>query len=116
NDLQSFTPTNTRMIPNMAQGYYDSDSEYALGFDSPFLKDGKTQNNMQWEWTGGGYAYKTHEYAQLLKLIYEGKVFDFEKVKDDFFGYINSQEIGGQYGMGVHKLTLPGVGEVIGHS
>lgn len=54
--LGSFTPTNTRQIPNMSQGYYDPDSEYALGFKSPFLKDGETQNNMQWEWTGGGYA------------------------------------------------------------
>lgn len=114
--LTSFTPTNTREITNMAQGYYDAGSEYALGFDSPFLKDGKTQNNMQWEWTGGGYAYKTHEYAQLLKLLYEGKVFDLEKVRDDYFDYIESPEIGGQYAMAVHKLSLPGIGEVIGHS
>lgn len=115
NNLTSFTPTNTRMIPNMAQGYYDAESEYALGFDAPFLKDGRTQNNMQWEWTGGGYVYKTHEYAQLLKLIYEGEVFDLEKVEEDFFGYIEAPQVGGQYAMGVHKLQLP-IGEVIGHS
>lgn len=115
-NLKSFTPTNTRIIENMSQGYYDEGSNYALGFKSPFLKDGKTQNNMQWEWTGGGYAYKTHEYAHLLKYIYEGKVFDLEKVKDVFPGYIESPQIGGSYGLGVHKLSLPDIGDVMGHS
>ena len=113
--LGSFTPTNTRQIPNMSQGYYDPDSEYALGFKSPFLKDGETQNNMQWEWTGGGYAYKTREYAELLKLVYEGHAFDMEAVGDDFFDFVPSAEIGGEYGLGIHKLTFPNLGEFIGH-
>lgn len=116
NDLLSFTPTNTRFIANMAQGYYDPASEYALGFKSPFLKNGETQNNMQWEWTGGGYAYKTKDYARLLKLLYEGKIFDLTQVQEDYFRYIDSPSIGGKYGLGVHQLTLPGIGEVIGHS
>ena len=115
-NLESFIPTNTRSIKNLSQGYYDEGSQYGLGFKSPFLKDGKTQNNMQWEWTGGGYAYKTHEYAQLLKYIYEGEVFDLDQVKDVFPEYIESPQIRGEYGLGVHKLTLPNIGEVIGHS
>ena len=114
-NLTSFVPTSSNKIPNMAQGYFDEASEYALGFKSPFLVGGKNQNNMQWEWTGGGYAYQTHEYAQLLKSIYEGEVFDMEKVGDDFFGMIESAQIGGMYGLGVHQLTFPNRGRFIGH-
>jgi len=114
--LASYTPTYTRKIPMMAQGYYDPSSEYALGFKSPFLKDGVAQNNMQFEWTGGGYAYQTQEYAQLLKKIYEGEVFDLDKVGEDFFRFIESPEIGGQYGLGVQQMTLPEIGKLWGHS
>ncbi|MEO9475929.1 MAG: serine hydrolase domain-containing protein [Cyclobacteriaceae bacterium] len=113
--LTSFTPTNTRKVPNMAQGYFDPESEYALGFKSPFLNDDRTQNNMQWEWTGGGYAYKTSEYAELLKFVYEGHVFDMKTTGDDYFGFVPSAEIGGEYALGVHKLTFPNLGEFIGH-
>jgi D-alanyl-D-alanine carboxypeptidase len=113
--IESFTPTNTRKIPGMAQGYYDPESEYALGFKSPFLLDGIAQNNMQFEWTGGGYAYKTSDYALLLKYIYEGKVFDLNVMGEDFFTTIPSPEIGGEYGLGLQQLEFPELGTFIGH-
>ncbi|GAB4252439.1 MAG: serine hydrolase domain-containing protein [Ekhidna sp.] len=114
--IASFSETNKKAISNMAQGYYEEGSEYALGFKSPFLVDGKAQNNMQFEWTGGGYAYENADYARLLKALYEGEVFDMELLRDDFFGYIAAEEIGGQYGLGVIQYQFPNLGEFIGHS
>ncbi|WP_424961440.1 serine hydrolase domain-containing protein [Ekhidna sp.] len=114
--INSFSPTNTTTIPNMAQGYYTEGSDYALGFKAPFLVNGTAQNNMQFEWTGGGYAYKNADYARLLKSIYEGEAFNMEKLKDDFFNYADAAEIGGQYGLGVIKYEFPGLGTFIGHS
>ncbi len=114
--ISSFSPTNVNDIPGMAQGYYAAGSEYALGFKAPFLVNGKAQNNMQFEWTGGGYFYANADYARLLKAIYEGKAFDMEGLKDDFFGYIDAPEIQGSYGLGVIKYEFPGLGTFIGHS
>ena len=114
--IKSFSPTNQNDIAGMAQGYYTEGSEYALGFKAPFLVDGKAQNNMQFEWTGGGYFYQNADYARLLKAIYEGKAFDMEAVKDDFFGFIDAPEIQGSYGLGVIKYEFPNMGAFIGHS
>lgn len=114
--ITSFSPTNTSTISNMAQGYYAEGSEYALGFKAPFLVDGKAQNNMQFEWTGGGYTYKNSDYARLLKSIYEGEVFDMEALGNDFLNYVEATEIRGQYGLGVIKYEFPGLGTFIGHS
>ena len=104
--LTSFTPTNTNKISNMAQGYYEEGSEYALGFKSPFLKDNMAQNNMQFEWTGGGYVFENSDYALLLKKVYEGEVFELNKIKDDFFGYIDAPEVRGKYGLGFMKYEV----------
>lgn len=114
--INSFTPTNTTFIPNMAQGYYTEGSEYALGFKTPFLVDGKAQNNMQFEWTGGGYVYENADYARLLKSIYEGDAFDMEALEEEFFDYADAEEIGGMYGLGIIKYEFPGLGTFIGHS
>ncbi len=114
--IKSFTPTNTRTVSQMAQGYYTEGSQYALGFTAPFLKDGITQNNMQFEWTGGGYCYATVDYAQLLKKLYEGEVFDLDAVKDQLFDFKEAPEIGGEYGLGVMRYNFPGLGAFIGHA
>lgn len=114
--LTSFSPTSSNDISYMAQGYYTEGSEYALGFKAPFLVDGKAQNNMQFEWTGGGYFYKNSDFARLLKRIYEGQVFDMENLKDDFFDFIDAQEIQGSYALGVIRYEFPGIGTFIGHS
>ncbi|MEQ9405987.1 MAG: serine hydrolase domain-containing protein [Cyclobacteriaceae bacterium] len=111
--LKSFSPTSSSQIPMMSQGYFDADADLALGFKSPFLINGVAQNNTQFEWTGGGYSYETREYAQLLKLICEGKVFDTEKT--EFFKTVNSAQIGGEYGLGIHKLSFPEMGDFYGH-
>lgn len=114
--LNTITPTRINPIQNMAQGYYTEGTEYALGFKAPFLIDGIAQNNMQFEWTGGGYAYANADYARLLKKLYEGEVFDMAALKDDFFGYVDALEIRGKYGLGVIRYEFPNVGELIGHS
>lgn len=115
-NITTFSPTNTATIPNMAQGYYTEGSDYALGFKAPFLVNGAAQNNMQFEWTGGGYAYKNSDYARLLKSLYEGELFDMDELGDEFFSYADAPEINGQYGLGVIKYEFPGLGTFIGHS
>ncbi|MEO9484367.1 MAG: serine hydrolase domain-containing protein [Ekhidna sp.] len=114
--LTSFSPTSNDAIAKMAQGYYTEGSEYALGFKAPFLVDGRAQNNMQFEWTGGGYFYENADYARLLKSIYEGEAFDMTQLRADFFSYVNAPEIQGSYGLGVIKYEFPGLGTFIGHS
>lgn len=114
--ITSFSPTNTSDIPDMAQGYYTEGSEYALGFKAPFLVDGKAQNNMQFEWTGGGYFYRNADYARLLKAIFDGKAFNMEYLRDDFFNFIDAPEIQGSYGLGIIKYDFPGMGTFMGHS
>ncbi len=114
--ITSFSPTKNNSIAGMAQGYYIEGSEYALGFKAPFLIDGKAQNNMQFEWTGGGYFYKNVDFAKLLKSIYEGEVFSLEELGEQFFDFINAPEIQGSYGLGVIKYEFPGLGTFIGHS
>lgn len=114
--IESFSPTNNNQIDNMAQGYYDEGTDYALGFKAPFLVDGKAQNNTQFEWTGGGYAYKNSDYAKLLIAIYEGELFDMEALGNAFFDFVEAEEIRGKYGLGVIRYEYPEIGELIGHS
>ncbi|WP_462250618.1 serine hydrolase domain-containing protein [Ekhidna sp.] len=114
--ISSFSPTKSNNIADMAQGYYTEGSEYALGFKAPFLVGGIAQNNMQFEWTGGGYAYRNQDYARLLNAIMSGEAFNMEYLKDDYFNFIDAPEIQGSYGLGVIKYDFPGIGTLIGHS
>lgn len=114
--ITSFSPTNTNDIPYMAQGYYTAGSEYALGFKAPFLVDGKAQNNIQFEWTGGGYFYWNMDYAKLIKGIFDGRAFNMEYLRDDYFNFIDAPELQGSYGLGIIKFEIPGMGTFMGHS
>ena len=71
---------------------------------------------MQFEWTGGGYAYRNQDYARLLNAIMSGEAFSMEYLKDDYFNFIDAPEIQGSYGLGVIKYDFPGIGTLIGHS
>lgn len=114
--LESFTPTNQKVVPDMAQGYYIEGSEYALGFKTPFLVNGMPQNNMQFEWTGGGYAYKNQDFAQWLKYLIEGEAFDMNQMAGEYFSFIDAPEISGEYGLGLMKYSFSGIGNFYGHS
>ncbi|MCA6074754.1 serine hydrolase domain-containing protein [Fulvivirga sedimenti] len=113
-DLTGILPTNTRKIEKLAQGYMDKESP--LGFNDHLLEDGISRYNLQFEWTGGGLAFETRDYARWLKLLFEGNAFDMEKMGETYFQDIPSPEIGGSYGMGYQKLVIPEVGEAYGHS
>ncbi len=112
--LTDMKPTNTRIIKGFAQGYTGPNDP--LGFDSLMLENGKCKYNMQFEWTGGGLAWKTQDYAKWLKDLFEGKAFDLEKCSETYFNSIPSPEIGGSYGIGYQELELPGLGKAFGHS
>jgi len=111
----SFTPTDTRKIEGMAQGYIGADDP--LGFDSLFLnKDGYAIHNMQFEQTGGGLAFKTKDYSRWLKNLYEGNAFDLDRWKEQYFDGVEAKGVGGEYGLGVQIMKIPDGGVFYGHS
>ncbi len=113
-DLTAILPTNTRTIEKLAQGYMDKESP--LGFNDRLLEDGISRYNLQFEWTGGGLAFETRDYARWLKLLFEGNAFDMNKIGELYFQDVPSPEIGGSYGMGYQKLMMPDIGTAYGHS
>ena len=112
--LASVIPTNTRTIERLAQGYMEEKGP--LGFDEKLLDNGISKYNLQFEWTGGGLAFETRDYARWLKLLFEGRAFDIDKVGEQYFDPVTSPEIGGEYGWGYQQMTLPDVGRGMGHS
>ncbi len=112
--LKDIVPTNTRTIDGLAQGYMAE--EDPLGFTGKMLEHGKARYNMQFEWTGGGLAFRTSDYARWLGLLFNGKAFDMESLHDTFYQVVEAPEVGGKYGMGFQVFELPGLGESYGHS
>lgn len=113
-DLQEIIPTNRRKIPGLAQGYIDVDDP--LGFEGPMLEGDVSKYNLQFEWTGGGLAFRTADYAEWLTYFFSGQAFDLDGNESLFYDLVDSPEIGGRYGIGFHELTLPNIGQTYGHS
>lgn len=112
--LNEIIPTDSRKIPGLAQGYVDEDDP--LGFEGPMLEDGLAKYNLQFEWTGGGLAFRTEDYAKWLTYFFSSKAFDLEGNENQFYDLVDSPEIGGRYGIGFQELTLPKIGRTYGHS
>ncbi len=113
-DLEEIIPTDRREIKGLAQGYLDENDP--LGFEGPMLERDVSKYNLQFEWTGGGLAFRTEDYAKWLTYFFSGKAFDLVKYEDLFYDLVDSPEIGGKYGIGFQELTLPGIGRTFGHS
>ncbi len=113
-NLQDIIPTDRRVIEELAQGYTDESDP--LGFEGPMLLNGTSKYNLQFEWTGGGLAFRTEDYAKWLTYLFRGKAFTLKKNESLFFDMIESPEIGGRYGIGFQEMTLPVIDRVYGHS
>lgn len=111
--LNSFVPTDKRVISKLANGYAGNNDP--LGFTGPALdKTGKSRYNLQFEWTGGGYAYNPQDMAKLMVAIFEGKVFGKELLAQ-YTATLPAPEVQAEYGLGVMKYNLNGK-EFYGHS
>ena len=112
-NANSFIPTNTRVIPGLAQGFAaDNDP---VGFTGPALdKEGKSRYNLQFEWTGGGYAFRPENMARLMLAIFDGKYFGKELLAE-YTATLPAPEINAEYGLGLMKYNLNGK-TLYGHS
>jgi len=112
--LLEVVPTNSLAIDNLAQGY--TGDKDPLGYNNTILKNGRSKYNLQFEWTGGGLAFKTVDYAKWLKVLFEGGAFDWDKMSTQFIDVVDSPEIGGQYGIGFQVYNFEKIGKAFGHS
>lgn len=110
--LTSITPSSIKKIDGMACGY--SGEENLFKFTNRSIDENGFLNNTQFEWTGGGLAFKTSDYARWLKLLHEGKVFNMRLFGGEFYDAIETNE-GGKYGLGVQVFELPQLGTLYGH-
>ena len=102
--LSSFLPTNGRSIAGLSNGY--AGAKDPLGFNGPALDhEGRSRYNMQFEWTGGGYAYNPQDMARLILAIFEGKVFG-EELLPFYTQFLPAPEVGAAYGLGIMEYHL----------
>lgn len=112
--LTSVVPSTTKVIDSMACGYSGENNEF--GFTNRSIdENGKFNNNTQFEWTGGGLAYKTRDYAKWLKLLHGSKFFINEELITEFYSGFPTKE-GSDYGLGLQIYNIPNFGEIYGHS
>ncbi|MBC5992456.1 serine hydrolase domain-containing protein [Pontibacter cellulosilyticus] len=113
NNIKTFVPTTKRTISGLANGY--AGEKDPVDFTGPALdKDGKSRYNLQFEWTGGGYAYSPVMMARLMIAIFEGKVFGKELLAE-YTATLPAPEINAEYGLGLMKYNLNGK-TLYGHS
>lgn len=110
--LKQVVPQNKRSYADLAQGYNAENDPFYPG--KSLGADGRTRNNIQFEWAGGGLVITTHDLAVLAKQIYEGKMFNPELMKEYTKG-VPAGRLGGEWGLGVHITETP-EGTVYGHS
>ena len=113
NNIKTFIPTTKRVIPGLANGY--AGDKDPVGFNGPALdKEGRSRYNLQFEWTGGGYAFRPEYMARLMVAIFEGKVFGKELL-NEYIATLPAPEIRAEYGLGIIKYNLNGK-TLYGHS
>lgn len=109
--LKRISPQTKRKIKGLAVGYNGENDPF---FPGRTVKDGVYQYNLQFEWAGGGFVMNPQDLARAGKLIYEGRVFDPELLKE-FFDGVDAKRLGGLWGLGVHITDTP-YGKAYGHS
>jgi D-alanyl-D-alanine carboxypeptidase len=105
-------PTNTRRVTDLAAGY--AGDRDPLGFPAKMVVDGVAQANLQFEWTGGGYATSPRQLARFAKMLYEGSFHD-AKTLALMLEDVEAPELRARYGAGVIVRDTPH-GESWGHS
>ena len=65
-------PTDTLQVPGLVPGY--PGERDPLGFPSKMVIAGKVQANIQFEWTGGGFAVAVEDLARFAHNLYQGRL------------------------------------------
>ena len=79
------------------------------------IVNGKFTVNPQLEWTGGGFASTSEDLSRWARIVYEGRVFGEELLKQAVNGVPARLGRGARYGLGVIVLDTP-LGPSYGHS
>jgi len=112
--LARTVPSDSRVIPGLAQGYAGPNNPFG-GADAMIVK-GRFAINPQFEWTGGGYASTAEDLARWGRALYTGRAFDRSLMTEVLRG-VPARMLGPEttYGLGVIIRQTPH-GPAYGHS
>jgi len=91
-------PSDSLHVPGLVPGY--AGDQDPLGFPPKMVIAGKVQANIQFEWTGGGYAVAVEDLARFAKKLYEGGYHE-EAIMREMFTTVDAPQIHCRYGLGV---------------
>lgn len=109
--FKNIIPTDTMIIKGLVPGYAADPG--ILGFAGKTMADGISKVNIQFEWTGGGYATTTAELARFGQMLYEGK-FHKPATIAEMFKAVEAPQLRAHYGLGVILRERRGV-RMVGH-
>ena len=115
-NLNQTTKTDQLEVDGLVPGY--TGPEGIMGIKGKTFNNGKSVYNLQFEWTGGGYAASGHDLAKWSKLLYEWNAFSPE-MKTDFLQTTQKsiEKMRRGYGLGVFVFKVPRLGyDAVGHS
>jgi D-alanyl-D-alanine carboxypeptidase len=113
NSLKNTIPSDRLVLPGVSQGYAGPQNPFG-GHDA-MIVNGKFTVNPQLEWTGGGFASTSEDLSRWARIVYEGRVFGEELLKQAVNGVPARLGRGARYGLGVIVLDTP-LGPSYGHS
>jgi D-alanyl-D-alanine carboxypeptidase len=114
NALRNTIPSDRLVLPAVSQGYAGERNPFG-GHDA-MIVNGKFTVNPQLEWTGGGFASTSEDLSRWAKIVYEGRVFGEELLRQAVDGLpARGLGQGTRYGLGVIVRDTP-LGVSYGHS
>ncbi|HRK21007.1 MAG TPA: serine hydrolase domain-containing protein [Fimbriimonadaceae bacterium] len=111
--LSRTSPSNSRRISDLAQGYSMPNSPF--GLTGPLLKDGVYPFQPQMEYCGGGFVGNALDLAKWAKLLFEGKAYDAKYIGEATTGLKANTGPNEEYGLGV-QIRPSEWGKTWGHS
>jgi D-alanyl-D-alanine carboxypeptidase len=113
--LRDVIPSDRRELPGVVQGYAGPNNPF--GGRDAMIEHGRFIMNPQMEWTGGGYATTAGDLARWAKLLYQGKAFVPELLREVLAG-VPAPGLGREvkYGLGVMISPSPLGAPSLGHS
>jgi D-alanyl-D-alanine carboxypeptidase len=114
NGLRNTIPSDRLVLAGVSQGYAGERNPFG-GHDA-IIVNGKFTVNPQLEWTGGGFASTSEDLSRWAKIVYEGRVFGEELLRQAVAG-LPAPRLGqgARYGLGVIVRDTP-LGVSYGHS
>ncbi len=97
--LKQTVPVEGRIVPGLIQGYAGEPNPF--GGTDEMIADGKFTINPQFEWTGGGVASTSVDLARWATIVYEGKAFPSDLMKEFLDGVPARLGPNARYGLGV---------------